>query len=108
MKEVTIKVYRYDPESGQPPRFETHKIPFLAGMSVLMALEELNERIPLTFRWSCHIGLCNICSMRVNGKPLLTCLEAMKEPVELTIEPVKGHPILRDLAVDPERREKRG
>lgn len=104
MKEVRLKVLRYDPDSGKPPEFKNYTVPYLEGMSVLMALEAVQEKEPLTFRYSCQIGLCNICQVRVNGKPVLSCKAVIKEPTELVIEPVKGHPLLRDLAVDMDRR----
>ncbi|MEE8448931.1 MAG: 2Fe-2S iron-sulfur cluster-binding protein [Thermodesulfobacteriota bacterium] len=105
MKELRVKVLRYDPDSDRPPEFETYTVPYVEGMSVLMALEAIQEQEPLAVRYSCHIGLCNICQVRVNGKPILSCKAVLKEPSELVIEPVRGHPVLRDLVVDMERRQ---
>lgn len=104
MKELRVKLLRYDPESGRPAEFKDYAVPYVEGMSVLMVLEALKQQEPITFRYSCEIGLCNICQVRVNGKPVLCCKEVIREPRELVIEPVKGHPILRDLAVDMDRR----
>lgn len=105
MKELRVKVLRYDPDSDRSAKFETYSVPYVGGMSVLMALKAIQEQEPLAVRHSCDIGLCNICQVRVNGKPVLSCKAVINEPAELVVEPVKGHPVLRDLVVDMERRQ---
>jgi succinate dehydrogenase / fumarate reductase iron-sulfur subunit len=57
----------------------------------------------LTFRRSCAHGVCGSDAMRINGVNRLACKVLMKDmPDKLTIEPIKGLPVEKDLVVDME------
>lgn len=66
----------------------------------------------LLYRHSCHHGSCGTCGCLINGKEALACLSILKDlpstgdfdPREggiLVLEPLKHHPLIGDLAVDP-------
>lgn len=103
MPKVTVSVQRRAPESGQPPRFETHEVELSDKASVLDALFAL-QRGPspdLAFRFSCRVGMCGSCAMVVNGREQLTCSTLVKNIGNtLRIEPLRNLPVKRDLAVD--------
>jgi succinate dehydrogenase/fumarate reductase iron-sulfur protein len=102
MPNVSVSVHRRTPESGQPPRFETHEVELSEKASVLDALFAL-QRGPcpdLAFRFSCRVGMCGSCAMVVNGREQLTCSTLVKTLGNLRIEPLRNLRVTRDLAVD--------
>lgn len=98
MSEVTIKVFRCDPESGNSPSFVTGRVPYFPGMTVLRAIHKLNEVESVACRNSCQIGSCGVCTVRINGRHALSCLRVISDPEEeIVVEPRKGRRVLRDL-----------
>ncbi|MEY4837781.1 MAG: hypothetical protein RLZZ475_1640, partial [Pseudomonadota bacterium] len=75
----SFKIYRYDPDSGQNPRYDKFEINLdECGPMVLDALFKIKNEIDptLTFRRSCREGICGSCSMNMNGKNGLACTTA--------------------------------
>src|SRR3546814_10603092 len=65
-----FKVYRFDPDSGENPRYDTFEIDLdQCGPMVLHALIKIKDEIDptLTFRRSCREGICGSCAMNMNG-----------------------------------------
>ncbi|MEY4671705.1 MAG: hypothetical protein RLZZ415_1584, partial [Pseudomonadota bacterium] len=61
-------VYRYDPDSGENPSYDTFEIDLdNCGPMVLDALIKMkSEQDPsLTFRRSCREGICGSCAMNM-------------------------------------------
>jgi succinate dehydrogenase / fumarate reductase iron-sulfur subunit len=55
----------------------------------------------LTFRRSCAHGVCGSDAMRINGINRLACKVLVKDlPDKITIEPIKGLPLEKDLVVN--------
>src|SRR5262245_30752229 len=78
----TFTVYRYDPESGENPRYDTFELDLdETGPMVLDALIKMkSEQDPtLTFRRSCREGICGSCSMNINGTNGLACTSAIED-----------------------------
>lgn len=98
---VTVRVRRDD---GQWQEFRT---PYQKAMRVLDALNAvaLNDAPDLAFRWFCGSKMCGTCAVRMNGREVLACWEAV-EP-EMTIEPLRNLPVIRDLVVDRAPYEKK-
>jgi succinate dehydrogenase/fumarate reductase iron-sulfur protein len=98
---VLIKVRRSD---GRLQEFST---PYQKAMRVLDALNAiaLNDASDLAFRWFCGSKMCGTCAVRMNGREVLACWEAV-EP-EMTIEPLRNLPVIRDLVVDRTPYEKK-
>ena len=104
-KSRNFKVYRYDPGSGQNPRFDTFEIDIdSCGPMVLDALIKMkSEQDPsLTFRRSCREGICGSCSMNINGKNGLACTTAIEDckGKEVTITPLPHMEVIKDLVPD--------
>ena len=100
---VTIKVRRFDPESGDDPRWESFQVPVEKGDRLLDALHHIKWYVDgsLTFRRSCAHGVCGSDAMRVNGVNRLACKVLVKDlGDEITVEPIKGLPFEKDLVVD--------
>ena len=98
---VLIKVRRSD---GRLQEFST---PYQKAMRVLDALNAiaLNDASDLAFRWFCGSKMCGTCAVRMNGREVLACWAAA-EP-EMTIEPLRNLPVIRDLVVDRTPYEKK-
>jgi succinate dehydrogenase / fumarate reductase iron-sulfur subunit len=104
---VEIKVFRYDPdvEDKQDPRFDTFRVPFKKGMTVLDALIYARDHFDssLTFRHSCRQAICGSDALFINGRQRLGCKTQMVEldwPVR--IEPLPHAEVVKDLVVDME------
>ena len=104
---MRFSIYRYDPESAQKPYMQAFGLPdeeIETGMMLLQALLKLKQQDPaLGFRRSCQEGVCGSDGMNINGQNALACitpLAALKQPV--TLRPLPGMPVIRDLVVDME------
>jgi len=99
---MRFSIYRYQPETGNPPYYQNYNLEITPGMMLLDALlQNHHQAETLTFRRSCQEGVCGSDGMNVNGKNCLACitnLNQLKEPV--VIRPLPGFPIIRDLVVD--------
>ncbi|MFT3968433.1 MAG: succinate dehydrogenase iron-sulfur subunit [Sphingobium sp.] len=100
-----FKVYRYDPDSGENPRYDTFEIDLdNCGPMVLDALLKMkNEQdASLTFRRSCREGICGSCSMNINGKNGLACTTAIEDckGSEVRITPLPHMDVIKDLVPD--------
>ena len=101
----TFKVYRYDPDSGENPRFEHFEIDLdECGPMVLDALIKMKgeQDASLTFRRSCREGICGSCSMNMNGKNGLACTTAIEDckGKEIQITPLPHMDVIKDLVPD--------
>src|SRR5436309_854520 len=77
-----FKVYRYDPDSGQNPRYDTFEIDLdECGPMVLDALIKMKaeQDSSLTFRRSCREGICGSCAMNIDGRNGLACTTAIED-----------------------------
>jgi succinate dehydrogenase / fumarate reductase iron-sulfur subunit/fumarate reductase iron-sulfur subunit len=103
MPNVTVTVQRSGSDAGTGTHFEKHVVQVAEKASILDALFTL-QRGPcpdLAFRFSCRVGMCGSCAMVVNGRERLTCSTLVQEVgTNLTIQPLRNLPVVRDLAVD--------
>ncbi|MGC1464398.1 MAG: 2Fe-2S iron-sulfur cluster-binding protein [Pseudolabrys sp.] len=92
---VIVRIRRSD--DGRLQEFRT---PYQKAMRVLDALNAiaLKDAPDLAFRWFCGSKMCGTCAVRMNGREVLACWEAV-EP-EMTVEPLRNLPVIRDLVVD--------
>ncbi|MGH8740173.1 MAG: succinate dehydrogenase/fumarate reductase iron-sulfur subunit [Burkholderiales bacterium] len=104
---ITARVQRFTPGEMDGPRYETFKVPYQKWMRVLDVLIHISEELDsdLSYRWYCGSKMCGSCAMRVNGREVLACWAAA-EP-DMTIEPLRNLPVMRDLTVDRRPYEKR-
>jgi succinate dehydrogenase / fumarate reductase iron-sulfur subunit len=105
--DVTVKILRYNPEVNEEQTWETYQVTAEPTDRVLDALHKVKWDLDgtLTFRRSCAHGVCGSDAMRINGKNRLACKTLLKDvnPGQpITVEPIKGLPVLKDLVVDME------
>jgi succinate dehydrogenase / fumarate reductase iron-sulfur subunit len=103
MTQVHLKVFRG--EADGPSRFDEFDVPVEEGMVVLDALHWIqgNAAPDLAVRWNCKAAKCGSCSAEVNGRPRLTCKTRLSDfdPAdEITVEPMRTFPLIRDLVTD--------
>ncbi len=100
----TIKIYRYDPNSGENPRLDTYFIDEdNCGPMVLDALIKIKNEIDptLTFRRSCREGICGSCAMNIDGTNTLACIKGLDEiKGDVKIYPLPHMPVVKDLIPD--------
>ena len=100
----TFKIYRYDPDGGENPRWDRYTIDLdKTGPMVLDALIRIKNEIDptLTFRRSCREGICGSCSMNMGGRNGLACttaIEDLKGDVQIT--PLPHMDVVKDLVPD--------
>jgi succinate dehydrogenase / fumarate reductase iron-sulfur subunit len=102
---VTVKIRRFNPEVDAEPHWQSFHVESLPTDRVLNLLFTIKgyQDGTLTFRRSCAHGVCGSDAMRINGVNRLACKVLVKDlPDEITIEPIKGLPLEKDLVVDME------
>src|SRR5215204_6092340 len=94
MAEYTLKIRRYQPESGEGPYWEEFKVELDPSLSVLDGLLQAKDRDDgsLSVRCSCRAALCGSCGMKGNG--------SADNPI--VIEPMGNMPVIKDLITDME------
>jgi succinate dehydrogenase / fumarate reductase iron-sulfur subunit len=101
---VYLKLFRYNPEAGRnKPSFDTYNIEAEPEDRVLDLMEHVKAHIDgtLSFRRSCAHGVCGSDAMRINGRNMLACKVLVKDVgSEITVEPLLGLPVLKDMIVD--------
>ena len=93
---ITVRVRR-SRKTANSPEF---RVPYRKWMRVLDALNWIaeNDAPDLAYRWFCGSKMCGTCAVRMNGREVLACWEAV-EP-DMTIEPLRNLPVIRDLVMD--------
>jgi succinate dehydrogenase / fumarate reductase iron-sulfur subunit len=104
MRTLTVKIKRYNPESDAPPRWEEFRVeahPMDRVLDVVQSVKWLHDET-LGLRRSCAHGVCGSDAMRINGFNGLACKILVKNlPGDtLTVEPILGLPVIKDLIVD--------
>ncbi len=101
-EKIAARVYRYDPRSGEPPRYQEYEVPYQQGMTVLRLVRHIYryQDPTLAFRdFHCGRGVCRTCQMKVNGKVVRSCCTPLKPGQELVIEPSEATRVIRDLVI---------
>ena len=105
--DVTLRVRRYDPETDSEPHWEDYTVTAHGTDRLLDSLHKIKWELDgsLTFRRSCAHGVCGSDAMRINGRNRLACKALLKDldpGKPITVEPIKGLPVEKDLVVDME------
>ena len=105
--EIKVRLFCFDPKSGNPPHYDVVSVPRKPDMRILDVLNHVydtSESDSLAIRWYCGTKKCGACAVSVNGTPMLSCWEPAQE--EMTLEPLANFLIIRDLVVDIEAYER--
>src|SRR5712692_1393380 len=104
---ITVRIKRWNPDLGGEPAWAEYQVQADPTARILDSLHEIKWKQDgsLTFRRSCAHGVCGSDAMRINGKNRLACKALVKDlnPAKpITVEPIQGLPVLKDLVVDME------
>jgi len=107
-EQFTIRLRRYNPESGDAPYWDEHTVELEPHRSVLEGILQARDRFDgsIGIRCSCRQAICGSCGIRVNGEPSLAChthLDAAKASAVdgvIEIEPMGNMLVIKDLIVD--------
>jgi len=105
---LPFKLKRFNAETNAPPYWSDHTVEVEPTDRVLDALNYIKWNLDpsLAYRRSCAHGICGSDAMVINGRNRLACKflmkEALQESAVITVEPLRGFPVLKDLIVDME------
>jgi fumarate reductase iron-sulfur subunit len=97
-----VRVWR----GGAEGRYQEFEVPRHASQTVLDAVTHIQRMLDptLAYRFACRVGMCGSCAMTVNGVARWTCRthidKAINDKNEITIEPLRNLPVIRDLVTD--------
>jgi succinate dehydrogenase / fumarate reductase iron-sulfur subunit len=103
--QVTLHIRRYNPERDTSPHYETYTVEAGPSDQVLDLLNRVKwyQDGTLSYRRSCGHGICGSDAMRINGANRLACKVLVREVgTRITIEPLLGLPVVKDLIVNME------
>src|SRR3954452_21081107 len=127
MADYTVKVRRFQPETGDGPYWESFDVELEESLSVLDALlhARSDQDGSLAVRCSCRAAICGSCGVKVNGQSTLACktkiqdaqneadraagltpTEAVEErrdhqeTASIVVEPMGNMPVIKDLVTD--------
>jgi succinate dehydrogenase / fumarate reductase iron-sulfur subunit len=103
--DVRLRILRFNPETDTDPHFEEYTVEADPMDRLLDLLHQVkwHQDSSLALRRSCAHGICGSDAMLINGVNELACkvlVKDLKQPV--TVEPIRGLPLVRDLVVDME------
>src|SRR5450755_2301865 len=75
MPEYTLRIRRFDPQSGEAAYWDEHTVELGERNSVLDAILKVRDEVDgsVGIRCSCQQAICGSCGVRMNGKPGLAC-----------------------------------
>jgi succinate dehydrogenase / fumarate reductase iron-sulfur subunit len=108
MADYTLRIRRYQPESGEAAYWEEFPVDLDGHRSVLDGILQAKDRHDgsIGIRCSCRAAICGSCGVRINGRPGLAChmhleeAEAHSRDGVITVEPMGNMPVLKDLITD--------
>jgi succinate dehydrogenase / fumarate reductase, iron-sulfur subunit len=107
-EQFTLRLRRYDPESGEAPYWDEHTIELEPHRSVLEGILQAKSDADgsIGIRCSCRAAICGSCGVRINGEPGLAChthldhARASSPDGVIEVEPMGNMPVIKDLIVD--------
>jgi succinate dehydrogenase / fumarate reductase, iron-sulfur subunit len=115
---IRLKIRRQQAE-GKAAHWEEFEIPYRENLNVISALMEIRKEPktvdgqsvePPAWEAACLEEVCGSCTMNINGNVRQACTALIEdvaklngETYEVTLEPMKKFPVVRDLIVDRSR-----
>ncbi|MGH8674806.1 MAG: succinate dehydrogenase iron-sulfur subunit [Burkholderiales bacterium] len=100
---MKLSIYRYDPDKDERPYMKGYEVQLdHADRMLLDALVKVKvQDDSIAFRRSCREGVCGSDAININGRNGLACITRVAElPERVTLRPLPGLPVIRDLIVD--------
>ena len=107
-EQFTLRMRRFDPESGEAPYWDEHTIELEPHRSVLEGILQAKAKFDgsIGIRCSCRAAICGSCGVRINGEPGLAChthldhAKAQSKDGVIEVEPMGNMPVIKDMIVD--------
>jgi succinate dehydrogenase / fumarate reductase, iron-sulfur subunit len=107
-EDYTLRIRRFDPESGAPPHWADFDVNMEGHRSVLDGILDVKDREDgsVGIRCSCQAAICGSCGVRINGQARLACNTKLRDAQKaskdgaITVEPMGNMPVLKDLIVN--------
>ncbi|MFQ5778535.1 MAG: succinate dehydrogenase iron-sulfur subunit [Terriglobia bacterium] len=102
---VRLRVKRFERGKDREPYWSNHEVEAEPTDRLLDALHAVkwHQDGTLAFRRSCAHGVCGSDAMLINGRNRLACKVLIKDlGKRITVEPMRGFPVIKDLVVDME------
>jgi succinate dehydrogenase / fumarate reductase iron-sulfur subunit len=104
MAEISLRLFRFDPEVDQESRFDTYTVQAEPTERILDCLNRIKweQDGTLAYRMSCGHGVCGSDAMKINGRCALACQKLVRDydSGEIVVEPLPSYRVLKDLIVD--------
>jgi succinate dehydrogenase / fumarate reductase iron-sulfur subunit len=100
---MKLSIYRYDPDKDAKPYMQELEVPLEHSDRMLLdaLIKAKAQDDSLAFRRPCREGVCGSDAMNINGKNGLACITKVADlPEHVTLRPLPGLPVIRDLIVD--------
>jgi len=104
MAPVRARVFRFDPEKDEKPRYVEYAVDIAEETYVVVLLDRIQREIDttLSFRsYCCGLQSCGSCRVRINKKRAFACLTTVRPGDEVIIDPLtfpEDH--IKDLVVE--------
>ncbi len=110
MASYTLKIRRFDPESGEAAYWKDYEAELPPERSVLDGILQIKDREDgsIGIRCSCRAAICGSCGVKINGRSALACNTRIGDAAErardgaITVEPMGNMPVIKDLITDME------
>ena len=81
-EEFTLRLRRFNPESGEAPYWDEHTVELEPHRSVLEGILQARDKFDgsIGIRCSCRQAICGSCGIRVNGEPSLPATPTSTPP----------------------------
>jgi succinate dehydrogenase iron-sulfur subunit len=102
---LVLTIKRFDPARDSRPYWATYEVDAEPDDRVLDVLHQVKwyQDGTLSFRRSCAHGVCGSDAMVINGANRLACQLLVRDYApKITVEPIRGLPVVKDLIVDME------
>ena len=103
MTQQTVRLRIRRGIGDEPPRYDEFAVAFEDGATVLDALIRIrSERDPsLAVRYSCiNANVCKECTIAIDGVVDYACTTRLRADAVMTLEPLPGKAVLRDLVTE--------
>jgi succinate dehydrogenase / fumarate reductase iron-sulfur subunit len=115
MPTTTLKIFRYQPDSGEPPYYQDFTLEHDSQITLLDAILQLqNEQDgTLAVRYSCRSAICGSCACKADGRTVLACMQQVEDLKDrklegeagqqtVVVDPIGNFRPIKDLVVDLE------
>jgi succinate dehydrogenase/fumarate reductase-like Fe-S protein len=98
---MEVFIHRYNPDTGDK-WIDSFEVPTEEkSMTVMDVLEYISANLDNTLGYYkhsvCNHGICGRCSLSINGRTRLACIELANNYDTLTLGPVPSRKLIRDL-----------